>query len=355
MPNIQISDGVSVLIKYRWKIVLAFIILIIAALFFYVIFPLLDGLVMGLVLAYVARPLKNFLDRFSPKLSPYLATATIVLPIFFITGLGIIEIFNQLLWVIKNQDLVVNTLVSIVEKFNLPDFASNKIKDIILNFTSYMMPIIQQLPVTEIAKSFVMFILNTIIAVFLCFFLLVDGGRLIEKIIDIIPQEEEEFYRKFMLHYDSILSSMFVANAYSAIAVGVLSLIVFSAFGIPHVLALSALMIIAAIVPIFAGYMVIVPIAIYRYFQYGSENAIIFLIVCLVFVIIPPELIRPLLIQKSSDIHLMLIIIAFLGGGLVGGIAGFFIAPILLGAIMAAYRAYVDVQRKEILKPQAEI
>lgn len=354
MPNIQISDGISVLIKYRWKIVLAFIILLITALFLYVIFPLLDGLVMGLVLAYVARPLKNFLDRFSKKLSPYIATATIVLPIFFIIGLGIIEIFNQSIWIIKNQDLVVNILLSIVEKFNLPVFASDKIKDIILNFTSYMIPIIQQLPVTEIASTLVMFILNTIIAVFLCFFLLVDGGRLIEKIIDIIPQEEEEFYRKFMSHYDSILLSMFVANAYAAIAVGVLSLIVFTAFGVPHVLALSALMLIAAIVPIFAGYMVIVPIAIYRYFQFGSESAIIFLIVSIVFVIIPPELIRPLLIQKSSDIHMMLIIIAFLGGGLVGGIAGFFIAPILLGAIVAAYRAYVDVQRKELM-PKMEV
>lgn len=354
MPNIQISDGVSVLIKHRWKIVLAFIILLITAVFLYVIFPLLDGLVMGLVLAYVARPLKNFLDRFSPKLSPYLATAAIVLPIFFIIGLGIIEIFNQLLWIIKNQEIVVNLLLSIVEKFNLPDFARNKINDIILNFASYMIPIIEHLPVAEITKSFVMFVLNTVIAVFLCFFLLVDGGRLIEKIIDIIPQEEEEFYRKFMLHYDTILSSMFVANAYAAIAVGVLSLIVFTAFGIPNVLALSALMLIAAIVPIFAGYMVIVPIAIYRYFQFGGESAIIFLIVSLVFVIIPPELIRPLLIHKSSDIHVMLIIIAFLGGGLVGGIAGFFIAPILLGAIVAAYRAYVDIQGKEILKPQGD-
>ncbi len=39
----------------------------------------------------------------------------------------------------------------------------------------------------------------------------------------------------------------------------------------------------------------------------------------------------------------MLIIIAFLGGALVGGVAGFFIAPILLGAIVAAYRARSDL------------
>lgn len=350
----EAQDGVSTLIRHKWKIVLAVIILLIAGVFFYIISPLLDGLILGIVLAYVARPLKRYLDRYVPKLSPYLATAAIVLPIFVIIGLGVIEIFNDILWALRNQDYVVGVLLNLVEKLNLPDFLRDKVKDVILNFTSYLSPIIKQVPVGAITRSFAtiaLTVINILIAVILCFFLLVDGSRLVEKIIDIIPHEVGDFSRKFLEHLDGILSAIFVGNTYSAIAVGLLSLVVLSAFGFRNVLSLSALMLVAALVPLFAGWMVILPLTIYRYFELGGESALVFLAVSVLVIIIPPELmIRPYIIHTRSNIHPMLIIIAFIGGGLVGGIAGFFIAPMMLGAIVAAYRASAEIRRKEILK-----
>ncbi|MCZ7395734.1 MAG: AI-2E family transporter [Candidatus Methanoperedens sp.] len=351
MPSSQLTDGMSVLIKHKWKIVVAVSLFLVAALFINIIFPLLDGIIMGVVLAYVARPLKNIFDRHVPKLSPYLATTAIVLPIFLITGLGVIEIFNTLLWAINNQDYVVGVLLSSLERLNLPQFARGRVIDIISNFSSYLLPILRGLPVGAIAKAAAIFIINILIAVVLCFYLLVDGGRLVDKINDIIPDEIKDFSGKFMQHFDCILSALFIGNIYSAIAVGILSLIVFWAFGFADVLALSALMLIAAIVPFLAGWMVIAPLVIYRYFEQGGQSALIFLAVSLLVLIIPPEiLIRPYIIQSRSKIHPMLIIIAFLGGGLVGGIAGFFIAPILLGAIVAAYRASAEIRKEDLTK-----
>lgn len=343
MPPVQFTDGISVLIKHKWKIALSLIIFLIAVLLAYVISPLLDGIVMGIVLAYIARPTKHFFDKYSRRLSPYIATIAIVLPIFLIIGLGIIEIFNQILWIIKNQETVAGILLSFVERLDLPDFAGDKIKDIVSNFTSYALPVIKQLPVAATIKNLSLFALNIIVAVLLCFFLLVDGGRLVERMVDIIPQDVGGFSRKYLAHLDGILSAMFIGNTYAAIAVGILSLIVFSAFGFSNVLALSALMLIAAIIPVFAGYMVIVPLTILRYLEMGSQSAITFLIVSLLVIVIPPELlIRPHIIHTRSNIHPMLIILAFIGGALVGGIAGFFIAPMLLGGIVAAYRTYVE-------------
>ena len=351
MPDTQFTDGVTVLIKHRWKIILAVLILLTVITFLSIIFPLLDGIVMGVVLAYVARPMKHFIDRYTPRLSPYIATAAIVLPIFLIIGFGVIEIFNLILWTFKNQGYVVSSLLNLMEKMNLPDFARDKIKDIILNFTSYLLPIVEQLPVVTIVRTFSMFIINALLAVLLCFFLLVDGGRLVDRIIDIIPLEVEDFFRRFMDHLDGILSAIFVGNTYSAIAVGLLSLIVFWIFGFANIVALSALMLLAALIPMMAGWMVIVPLTIYRYFETGSESAVIFFIVSFLVVIIPPELlIRPYIIHTRSNIHPLLIIVSFVGGGLVGGIAGFFIAPMLLGVLVAAYRANAEIRKREILK-----
>jgi len=355
MPEGQLTDGISVLIKHKWKIVLAVVIFLIAAMFLFVILPLLDGIIMGIVLAYIARPMKRYIDRYAPKASPYIATCAIVLPVLLIFGFGIIEIFNDIAWAVKNQDYVLGILLNLLEKFSMPDFATEKIKDLILNFTSYLFPVLNQYltisVLVDMGKAVAMLALNTFLAVLICFYLLMDGERLIDKIIDIIPEEVEEFSARFIRHFDGILSAIFIGNAYSAIAVGVLSLIVFWAFGFSNVLALSAIMLLAAIIPLLTGWLVVVVLAIFRYFEMGSQSALVFFIVSFVVVILPPEiLIRPYIINTKSEIHSMLIILAFLGGGMVGGVAGFFIAPILLGAIVAAYRAGADVRKEQLLR-----
>lgn len=351
MPNSESFDGISIIIKQKWKIMLALLIMLVGIMLVYTIIPILDGIILGIVLAYVARPMKSFLDRHIPRLSAYIATFAIVFPIFLIIGLGVIEIINEIIWLAKNYTYAVNTLLQIIESMNLPDFVSEKTKDIILNFTSYLLPVIKELPVAAIARSFSMVIINTLIAVILCFFLLIDGTRLVERIVDIIPEEVDEFAKKFLVHFDNILSAIFIGNTYSAIAVGILSLMVFSLFDFSNVLALSALMLIAALIPMFAGYMIIVPLSIQRYFEQGSEAALIFFVASVLVIMIPPELlIRPYIIHTQSNIHPVLIIIAFIGGGLVGGVAGFFIAPMLLGAIIAAYRTTVEMRKIYINK-----
>ncbi|MDD5616715.1 MAG: AI-2E family transporter [Candidatus Methanoperedens sp.] len=355
MQDTKIDDGISVLIKHKWKIMVALLILIISAMFIYVILPLLDGIIMGIVLAYIARPMKRFIERYSKGASPYVATLAIVLPIFLIIGFGFIEIFNDVIWAINNQDYVLGICLNLLDKLNAPEFARERIKDILLNFTTYLFPALKEYLtisiVVDMGKTVAMLILNTFLAVLICFYLLMDGERLIEKITDIIPEEVESFSVRFINHFDNILSAIFIGNTYSAIAVGVLSVIVFWAFGLSNVLALSTIMLLAAIIPLLTGWMVVIVLALFRYFEMGSQSAIVFFVVCLVVIILPPEfLVRPYLINTKSDIHPMLIILAFLGGGMVGGIAGFFIAPILLGAIMAAYRAGADVRRIQILE-----
>ncbi|HEY9247416.1 MAG TPA: AI-2E family transporter, partial [Candidatus Methanoperedens sp.] len=214
-------DGFSVLIKSKWKIILGVIILLIVAGFMVILLPLVDGVIMGIVLAYVARPMKNFIDRYHSKLSPFLATCAIVVPIFLIIGLGVIEICNYILWIFKNQGYVEGSLLALLEGLNLPDFVRERTVDIISNFSSYLLPFMRQLPLIEIGRTFfsgfIMFIINILLAVILCFYLLADGGRLVDRAMDIIPADVEEFSRKFIKHFDVILSALFIGNTYSAI------------------------------------------------------------------------------------------------------------------------------------------
>ncbi|HUV82444.1 MAG TPA: AI-2E family transporter, partial [archaeon] len=90
-----------------------------------------------------------------------------------------------------------------------------------------------------------------------------------------------------------------------------------------------------------------------RYFEFGPENALVFFIVSGIILYAPNELIlKPYIIGRTSSIHPLLVMIAFIGGGLVGGIGGFFMAPIFLGMLIAAYRAYIEFKgtKGEIFK-----
>ena len=76
--------------------------------------------------------------------------------------------------------------------------------------------------------------------------------------------------------------------------------------------------------------------------------AVLFLGVTVIFVYLPPDfIIRPYLINKASDLHPLLIILAFIGGGVAGGISGFFAAPLAVGLATALYRTYKKTKGKD--------
>jgi predicted PurR-regulated permease PerM len=99
-------------------------------------------------------------------------------------------------------------------------------------------------------------------------------------------------------------------------------------------------MFLAALIPIFAEWMVILPVSLYL-FLHDPHTALVFLATGVVFLYIIPELIiRPQFLGYRSKIHPLVLLLAFVGGGIVGGIGGFFLAPMIAGLATAIYNYY---------------
>jgi len=336
------ADGISRIIAAKWKIASFVVVLLLFLLFCYILFPLADGIVLGLVFAYIARPIFMKFRRFR-RVGALIATLCIVVPVVFIIGSGIVEIFRQIVWVFENQSYVMNTSLDILRSINIPARYSNDVQQIVWNISTSILPLLGRIGLISYARNLVMFSINLFLAIFLCYFLLADGDGLYRAVFKVVPSGHKQEFERFVLHLDVILQGIFVGNASAALIVSVLSLIVFYAFGFTHILALSALIFVASVIPMFAGYMVLLVLSAYRYMQQGLESAVVFFIVASIVIYAPPELVlRPYLASIKSQIHPFLILLAFLGGGFVGGVAGFFLAPIVLGAIIAAYRVYVN-------------
>ncbi|RXA16306.1 AI-2E family transporter [Methanosarcina sp. MSH10X1] len=348
-------DGVSQLIASRWKIGAALAVALLLYFSFLILLPLADGIVLGIVFAYIARPIQKKFRKYR-KTGALIASLFIFVPIVFIVGAGVVEILNQISWVIENQTAVAAAILNFVNAMDIPENILQSINAAIWDLFTSLLPAVGSIGLLSYAQSIGLFFINFVISIIFCYFILADGDRLYCAFLGVIPQEYKEIVNRYASHLDLILKGIFIGNAYSALIVSVTSVLVFYAFGFPHVLALATLVFIASIIPLFAGYMVLIPLALMRYLEAGLESAALFFTVSSLIIYGPPELIlRPYLTSLKSRIHPMLLMLAFIGGAFVGGIAGFFAAPILLGALVAAYRVYQEQVNPELVEANLEV
>ncbi|MGB9927941.1 MAG: AI-2E family transporter [Methanosarcina sp.] len=338
----QTPDGVSQIIASRWKIGAALGVAVLLYFSIIILLPLADGLILGLVFAYIARPIQVKFTKHR-KIGALVASLCIFIPIVFIVGAGVVEILNQISWILDNQTAVVGALLDFIRALNIPEQLLESINSAIWDLFTSLLPAVGSIGLISYAQSIGLFVINFVVSIIFCYFILADGERLYRAFLGVMPKEYKGVVDRYACHLDLILKGIFIGNAYSALIVSVTSVFVFYAFGFPHVLALATLIFIASVIPLFAGYMVLIPLALMRYLEQGFESAALFFVVSSLIIYGPPELIlRPYLTSLKSRIHPMLLMLAFLGGAFVGGIAGFFAAPILLGALVAAYRVYQE-------------
>ncbi len=351
MDPIQ-QDGISRIINSKWKVAALAAVLLLIILQVFIFLPLADGIILGLVFAYIARPIFLKMNRF-PRLSAFVATMFIVMPLVFIVGWGLLEIVRKIMWIFENQTYVLNTIFDYSRTVNIPAGYGDDVNQFIWNVSTSFFPLLSKAGIFSYAFDIMMFGLNFVVAVFICYYLLADGRSFYVAVINIFPDHLKKLVVSYCEHLDIILQGVFVGNAASALIVSVLSLIVFYAFGFSNIFALSALIFLASVIPMFAGYTILLVLSVYRYFEYGSESAIVFFVISSIVIYVPPELfLRPYLSSIKSRVHPLLILLAFLGGAFVGGIGGFFAAPILLGSLIAAYRVYKDEEPSKYISPE---
>lgn len=341
------------LVENAWVLLpLLFILILIS----YFLFPLMDGIILGVVLAYVARPIRDKFGR-RRRLGSIVATTAIILPIVLILGIGGVEVVSQLNWVVENQGEIIRRTGTFIRSFEVPlenyeilpefrDITPVIYEDLtgsLKTLIEILARVLSSLPVFSYGMSLVLTALNLIASMYVCYFLLMDGGRLARGIMTIIPSENISIYKKYSARIDSILSGIFIGAIYTAIVSGLISAMVFYAFGIPRPFALASIVFISGMIPVLSSWLVIVLITLYRYFDLGLFDALFFFAVATAFIYLPSDLvIRPYIVSTKSTIHPLLVILSFVGGVLVAGIGGFFLAPALMGIVVGVYQVHKE-------------
>ena len=327
------------------------VILVLAAMLMivYFFYPFLDGIILGTVFAYVGRPMR---DKFSQhkRLGSLAAVICIVVPIFLILGLGTLQVVNQISILARNQELLRSGLGTLMAETGagFPLGVKDLFTQSIENAAGIIAPIAASIPLLHIGRVVSLGIINFLISIPICYFLLMDGDGFKESIISLLPQGEMKIYRKYIDRIDRILSGIYIGTIYTSILGSLIAALTFYVFGLPRPFALASIVFVAGMVPFLTSWTVIVPLTVYRYFTLGLEGAVIFFVLASSLIYLPSELlIRPYLVSAKSSLHPLLVMLSFLGGALVAGIGGFFLAPAIMGAIVGIYQ----VRREEMAEP----
>ncbi|MHC1573460.1 MAG: AI-2E family transporter [Candidatus Syntropharchaeales archaeon] len=310
--------------------------------------PLFDGIILGVVFAYVARPIKRKLAVLGGVLSSAIATLCIIIPIVLIVILGISEAIRQLIWLSLKQEEILSKTLGLLGSDLVPADITNMIHQRLPEILDYVTPILHSIISIETTINMGILLLNVFVLIVVAYYLLADGSKIVTAILKLVPLGKEDVALQYIREVDDIIAGIYVGNFFVALLIGLLSVPFLFAFKVPMVALIASLVFLAALVPLLAKWMIWVPISIYLFYTSGIYPAIAFFILVLIFIDVAPEFfIRPKLIGLTSKIHPLLLLLAFIGGGITGGIAGFFGAPVLVGILVGSYNVYTMSEKEE--------
>lgn len=311
----------------------------------YLLSPLLDGIVLGVVFAYVGGPVRDlFKER--RRIGALAATVCIAGPLSAIFVLGALEVMNQIRWLEDHRGEIFAAAVEFISRVRIPEPIFYEISRGMENLLGVGLHLIASLPVFSLGTAITLGAVNFLISLCVCYFVLLEKGRLAESAMALLNPETYDFNRRCLVRIDSTLSGIYIGSIYTAIAGGITSIAIFYFFNVPRPFAMACIVFLAGMIP-FMTWLVFIPTAVSIYVEHGLESAVLFFLAGSILVHVAELVIRPYIVSTKSSLHPLLVLLSFLGGGLVAGIAGFFLAPGMVGVVMGISQVMWEEREKE--------
>ena len=307
--------------------------------------PLLDGMVLGVVFAYIGRPLRDLFGK-RRRIGSLAATVCIAGLLSALFVLGALEVLNQIRWLEDHRSEIFAAAAEFISRVRIPEQIFYEISRGMENLLGIGLHLLASFPVFSLGTAITLGGVNFLISLCVCYFVLLEKGRLAEFVMALLNPETDDFNRRCLARIDSTLSGIYIGSIYTAIAGGVTSIAIFYFFDVPRPFAMACIVFLAGMIP-FMTWLVFVPTAISIYLEHGLENAVLFFLAGSILVHVAELVIRPYIVSAKSSLHPLLVLLSFLGGGIVAGIAGFFLAPAMVGVAMGISQVMWEERENE--------
>ncbi|MFM7203796.1 MAG: AI-2E family transporter [Myxococcota bacterium] len=338
----------------RPALIVYFVLLLaVLALFMKMVAPYALTLVMGVILAVLMQPLyAHLLKRsWTPTQSAVTVTSSLlVLVLGPITLFGIAAARQSISIVdalskrsLSSYEELLDRLFSL-EIFGLVLGTPEEVKAQLSSLARTVVGAVSGATLT-LAGQVPDFMIQLILALFASYFLLIDGKSLLAWLgarVPIAAPVRRELFRSFRETSVSVL----VASVAAAGVQSVMMMLSFAALGVPGAFLAAGATFIFAWIPLLGSVPVWLVGSLYLYLSGSLAKAAIMVIAGLI-TGVSDNIVRPLVLQGSSDnMHPLLSIVAIFGGLAMFGIVGVFVGPILAAMLIAVLEAWPLVARE---------
>jgi predicted PurR-regulated permease PerM len=306
---------------------------------FLIVLPFFQYILVSVLVAYVLYPVNQ---RLIPHLGPRLAPLTVmfgaVLAVFVPVGYLTFVLVRDLM-ALSNGETGIET--GTIER-EVADLTGRQI-DLTDTINSLGEELLRVLfaDVSAVVSFGVELSLGFGLVLFLVYYLLKDGGRFVEWVIQVAPMEDTVCSRLFH-RIDDTAWGVVVGHLLVAVIQGLIGGVGLFVAGVPNVVFWTFAMIVLALLPLIGAFFVWAPAAAYLV-AIGQTTAGVFLFgYGAVVVSLVDNYARPLLIDREAHLNPALILVGVFGGTYAIGMTGLFLGPIVLAVFATTISVFDD-------------
>lgn len=325
-----------------WKYSLIFLLLFMGIIIFREIAPFLSGILGASTIYIMVRNQMRYLTEVK-KLGRALSASLILVEVILIFLIP----FSLAVWLLieelNNINLDPAATIASIEKFN--SLIKEKINYDFLNTENIVkaagyLPTIGQFLLNSVSS----FIVNSIVMIFVLYFMLIGGPRMEGYLYTLLPFAEK--YKKHVLHeINMMVKSNAIGIPLLAVIQGLIAMIGYIIFGAPNPILFGFLTCFATILPLIGTSLVWFPLALYLGLSGNWFSGIGLAIYAIVIISSSDNLIRFILQKKIADTHPLIIIFGVVIGLTLFGFWGVIFGPLLLSMFMLC----LNIFKKEYL------
>ncbi len=180
----------------------------------------------------------------------------------------------------------------------------------------------------------------TVLVPLLVFFFLKDKARILQWFVSFLP-DERSLVNQVWRQVDVKVGGYVRGKLYEIVIVGVVSYLVFLALGLQFSVLLATATGLSVLVPYVGALVVALPVALVAYFQFGASNDLLWVLAAYgVIQALDGNVLAPLLLAETVNLHPNAIIVAILVFGAIWGFWGVFFAVPLASVVQAVVESW---------------
>jgi len=354
--------------RFRQR-VLVILVLFISILFFLMIRDFIMAILMAGIFSALARPIyKRFERWFSGRRSLASLATLLVIILVILIPLGVLlgvvtaqafKVAQSVTPWIQSQLAEPTGLSGLLEK--LPFYEQlAPYREEILTRVGEVVGSVSQFLISGLSSATVMtvnFVFKLFIFLYTMYFFLMDGDKLLDKIMYYLPLEEKD-ERRMLDRFTSVTRATLKGTAVIGVIQGGLAGLAFAVVGIPSAVFWGTLMVVLSVIPGIGTGLIWIPAVIILAASGHLAQAIGLALFCGLVVGSCDNLLRPRLVGKDTQLPDLLIFLGTIGGILFFGVLGFIIGPIVAALFVTIWEIYGEAFKEmlpEVHRKETEV